>query len=111
MNTITVKELLQNFENQEFVQITLPKGASDDTILHMRSKVQSIDHFNEVYKDGNKFYLEDNTDACARICKRAFGGKYGENYDINDYDNAEYCLYLANGDLREAVKLMKERYC
>lgn len=125
MNTITVKELLQNFENQEFVQIYLPKKTvtkqfgwrfreveediPEDTVLHMRSEVQNIDHFNEVYKDGDKYYLEDESDACERICRRAFGK---DGYDVmNDFDNASYCLYLAKGDLREAVKIMKRRYC
>ncbi len=128
METITKKELLQNFEDQEFIQINFPKVSSykndwnrtetkveisDDTILHMRSKVQNLDHFNTVYRDGNKYYLEESVEAAARLCKRVFRPFYKNakdvEYDFNDLEEAEYCLFIADYDMKKAVEIMRRR--
>ena len=124
MKTTTKSEIMAKFEGKKYVQIVFPKVTvsrrvgmtimdveeeiADDTVIYMRSEISNIDHFNEIYKDGNKYYLEDSTDACARIVKRAEGKDYV--YDCQDLDNADYCLYLAKGDLRKAVKIYRNRY-
>jgi len=107
METITKTEILKNFENQEYVQINFPEGLSDEEPIFKRSELQNLDHFNTIYKDGSKFYLENSTDTLIRLSKRVFGE---EVYDMIIWENLEFCLYLADYDFKKAVKVYKERY-
>ena len=104
---ITKTEILKNFENKEFVQINFPKSLKDDEPIFKRSELQKLDHFNTVYKDGGKYYLEDNTGTLVRLSKRVFGK---EVYNSQIWENLEFCLYLAGYDLKKAVKVYNERY-
>ena len=105
MKTTNKTEILKKFENKEFVQINFPQGLTDETPIYMRSEIQSLDHFNTIYKDGNKYYLEDTVEAESRVCSRA---KVSEAPDT--WENACYCLYLAKYDMKEAVKLLRGMY-
>lgn len=107
MDTITKTEILKNFENQEFVQINFPEALKDDEPIFKRSELQNLDHFNTVYKDGAKYYLEDSTETLVRLSKRVFGK---EVYDHMIWENLEFCLYLAGYDFKKAVKVYNERY-
>lgn len=107
METITKTEILKNFENKEFVQINFPEALKDDEAIFKRSELQKLDHFNTIYKDGGKYYLEDSTETLVRLSKRVFGK---EVYDSQIWENLEYCLYLSGYDLKKAVKVYNERY-
>lgn len=107
MKTTTKTEILKAFENQEFVQINFPEGLSDEEPIFMRSELQKLDHFNTIYKDGSKYYLEDNTDTLIRLSKRVFGE---EVHDMLIWENLEFCLYLADYDFKTAKKVYNERY-
>lgn len=107
MDSITKTEILKAFENQEFVQINFPEGLSEEEPIFKRSELQSLDHFNTIYKDGSKYYLEDSTDTLIRLSKRVFGE---EVHDMLIWENLEYCLYLAGYDFKKAVKVYNERY-
>lgn len=79
--------------------------AKDDEIL-CRSEISKLACFNTIYKDGNKYYLENPIDAAARLLKRL---KIA--FDEYTCEQAEYCLYLADYDMRKAKKVYNERYC
>lgn len=86
--------------------VNFPKGVTDETPILMRcEEISRIGHLNTVYKDGNKFYIEDSVDAEDRICRRAGVGGGEMNWD-----NASFCLYLSELDMQEAVKIFKRRY-
>lgn len=120
MKTMTKAQLLAHFEDKEYVQINFPKvpttarnwsgnivevEISDDTVLHMRSEVQNLDHFNTVYRDGNKYYLEETFKALERLQKRIekAGG-------IATYEELEMCLYYGDYDMKEAKKWYFSHY-
>ena len=107
MKTTTKAEILKTFENQEFIQINFPKGLSDEEPIFKRSELQKLDHFNTIYKDGSKYYLEDHTDTLIRLSKRVFGE---EVHDVIIWENLEFCLYLADYDFKKAVNVFNERY-
>ena len=107
MKTITKTEILKNFEEQEFIQINFPEGLTDEEPIFKRSELQNLDHFNLIYKDRGKYYLEDNVEGLVRLSKRIFGT---EVYDSVILENIEYCLYLSGYDFKEAVKIYKGRY-
>ena len=107
MKTTNKAEILKKFEHKEFVQINFPKDLKDEDTIYMRSEIQNLDHFNCIYKDGKKFYVEDSTDALVRLSKRIFGQ---EVYDHNIWENLEFCLYLAGYDFKEAKKVYLSRY-
>jgi len=122
MKTTTKSEILKNFENQEFVQINFPKitveevtgfrrqevekEIPDDTVIYMRSELQNLDHFNTIYKDGSKYYLEETLDAQIRLCRRALG----DEGSPQQWEDAGYCLYCCNYDMNEAKKMLRSRY-
>ena len=122
MKTTTKHEILKNFENQEFVQINFPKitveevvgftrqpvekEIADDTVIYMRSELQNLDHFNCIYKDGKKYYLEDKLDAEQRLCRRALG----DEGSPQQWEDAGYCLYCCNYDMNEAKKMLRGLY-
>ena len=126
MKTMTKTELRTALENKNidtrflfpkrvvnklvgFERMEVKEEIPDDTVIYLRCKeLPNLSCFVQIYKDGNKYYIEDSTDACERICRRVYGK---DNYSpMYDYDNASFCLYLANDDMREAVKIMKRRY-
>lgn len=107
MDTITKTEILKNFDKQRYVQINFPNGLTNDEPIFKRGELQKLDHFNTIYKDGNKYYLEDHTDTLIRLSKRVFGK---EVYDCNIWENLEFCLYLSGYDFKNAVKVYNERY-
>lgn len=107
METITKTEILKNYENKEFIQINFPESLTEEEPIYKRSELHRLDYFNAIYKDGAKYYLEENVDALIRLSKRVYGE---EVYDSMIWDNLEYCLYLADYDFKKAVKIYNERY-
>ena len=107
MNTTTQKELNSKFEGQKYTTINYPEMDENEPI-YMRSEISKIHHFNTVYRDGKKVYIEDHADACGRLVKRVFGKDY--EYDIYDLEKAEHCLYLSGYVFKEAKRIFMERY-
>ena len=106
MKTTTKTELLKNWEEQEYIQINFPEMEENEPIF-LRSEVQRLDHFNMVYRDGKKVYLEDNVTSLVRLSRRIFGK---EVWDCQIWEQLEYMLYCSNYDFKEAKKLYLSRY-
>ena len=105
MKTTTKQEINKRFENNEYATVEYPEGLTENTEIHMRSEISKIYHFNCVYKDGQKYYLENSVDAVFRLAKRC-----KEIIDDFTYENLEYCFYLAGYNMQKAVKIYNERY-
>lgn len=106
MKTITKNELLKNWEEQEYIQINFPEMEENEPIF-LRSEVQRLDHFNMVYRDGKRVYLEDNVKSLVRLSRRIFGE---EVWDCQIWEQLEYILYCANYDFKKAKELYLSRY-
>ena len=106
MKTINKTQLLENWEEQEYIQINFPEMEENEPIF-LRSEVQRLDHFNMVYRDGKRVYLEDNVKALVRLSRRIFGEEVWDSYI---WEQLEYVLYCANYDFKEAKKLYLSRY-
>lgn len=104
MKTTTLKNI---YEANGFDENSICKPANieeNDEIL-CRSEISKLPCFNLVYKDGNKFYLEEPVEAAARLLKRL-----NIAFDDYTYEQAEYCLYLAGYNMQKAKKVYTERY-
>ncbi|MBQ6630860.1 MAG: hypothetical protein IJH55_01855 [Romboutsia sp.] len=106
MKTTTKAEILKKFENKEFIQINWPKMNETEPIT-MRSEIQNIDHFNTIYRDGKKLYLEDTANAISRLAKRIFKT---DLVGLDTLEDLEYYLYLADYDFKEAKELYLEEH-
>ena len=106
MKSITKTELLENWEDKEYIQINFPEMEENEPIF-LRSEVQRLDHFNMVYRDGKKVYLEDNVKTLVRLSRRIFGEEVWDSYI---WEQLEYVLYCANYNFKEAKKLYLSRY-
>ena len=56
MKSITKAELLKKFEDKKYLQLNFPEMTEEEPI-YLRSEIQSLDHFNLIYRDGKKVYL------------------------------------------------------
>lgn len=108
MKSITKAELLKKFEDKKYLQLNFPEMTEEEPI-YLRSEIQSLDHFNLIYRDGKKVYLEDNYNGLTRLAKRIF--KTDELMGMDTLNNIEFCLYLADYDFKEAKRVYLERYC
>ena len=108
METTTKTQIIAKFEDEKYRGINFPSEVDDSTIIYLRSPIQRISHLNYIYKDGNKFYIEDFVDVCVRVVK----GAYGEDisYTCEMLENAEYVLYLADYNLSKAIEMYKKMY-
>lgn len=85
--------------------ICKPANITENDEILCRSEISKLACFNLIYKDGNKYYLENPVEAAARLLKRL-----KISFDDYTYEQAEYCLYLAGYDMRKAKKVYGERY-
>ena len=106
MKTTTKSEILKNFENEKYAKPDFPNNMDENETLYMRSEISKIYHFNCIYKDGKKYYLENSVDAIFRLAKRC-----KVEIDHETYDELEYCFYLADYNMQEAKKIYQRRYC
>lgn len=106
MKTTNKQEILKPFENNKYGKPSFPKALTENDQILMRSEISKIYHFNRVYKDNGKWYLENNVDAIFRLAKRC-----KVEIDNYTYEDLEYSFYLADYNMQKAVKIYRERYC
>lgn len=104
MKTITKNQLIEKFQENKYIQLNFPEMDENEPI-YMRSEIQTLDHMNTIYRDGNKLYLENCVDAINRLAKRLH-----IEVDFYNYDNLDYCLYDANYIFKDAIKKYESRY-
>lgn len=103
MKTTTLNQIYAHGFDE--LDICKPANITENDEILCRSEISNLACFNLVYKDGNKFYLENPIEAGARLLKRL-----NIAFDDYTYEQAEYCLYLAGYDMRKAKKVYAERY-
>ena len=104
MKTTNKQQILKPFENKKYGKPSFPEEMNENETIYMRSEISKIYHFNYVYKDGKKYYLENSVDAVFRLAKRC-------KETINDYtyERLEYCLYETD-NMQKAKRLYQSRY-
>lgn len=102
MQTIKLKEI----KNLKYTH--KPVHIDENQILYVRGKLDDIG-FNTIYKDGNKYYIEEDFNLYERLCKRL-------KLDTKDLqidwfvERLEYVLYCGEYDMKQAKIFFNEYY-